>query len=207
MNHTRSMQGFDPRLVARYEKENYVAYYQKRWLKLLQASVGMVKEAFGLSPWQAVYAAYLVARAEIAFAPFPDNDLPTAESYMRRFYTFIKEIHRADFDVERAARLDVRWWVVHRQLFGQAENQPLVEALMDLYAVVYGVEPERVRLAAQHRAQGMLYSDLWVNGGRPDAKRSPLLAQEEEALVKSYAALREAVGGEQQERREPYPVS
>jgi hypothetical protein len=37
----------------------------------------------------------------------------------------------------------------------------------------------------------MLYSDLWVNAGKPVA--SPLLAQEEDSLLQSYAALKEAI--------------
>jgi hypothetical protein len=37
----------------------------------------------------------------------------------------------------------------------------------------------------------MLYSDLWVNAGKP--ADSPLLAQEEEALLQSYAILKEAI--------------
>lgn len=186
-----SLRTFDPHTVAYYEKENYVAYYQKRWLRLLRVSVGMVKEVFGLTWPQAVYAAYLVARAEIAFAPFPNNDVPRAEAYMRRFYEFVKQIHQADFDPVECARLEVHWWGVHRRLFGNAENQELVDALVNLYARVYGVEPKRVREAAYHRAQGMLYSDYWVNAGKPDG--SPLLAQEEDELFKSYAALREAL--------------
>ena len=28
---------------------------------------------------------------EIAFAPFPDNDIPKAEAYMQRFYQFHQE--------------------------------------------------------------------------------------------------------------------
>jgi len=185
------MRNFDPRKVARYEKENYVAYYQKDWLKLLRVSVGMVGEAFGLAWWQAAYAAYLVARAEVTFAPFPNNDVPRAEAYMRRFYQFIKNVHREDFDVDRAAKLEVNWWIIHRKLFGNPENQELVEALTALYAEAYGVEPAKVREAGYHRAMGMLYSDRWVNEGKP--ADSPLLAQEEEALRKSYAALREAI--------------
>ncbi len=185
------MRNFDPRKVARYEKENYVAYYQKDWLKLLRVSVGMVGEAFGLAWWQAAYAAYLVARAEVAFAPFPNNDVPRAEAYMRRFYQFIKNVHREDLDVDRAAKLEVNWWIIHRKLFGNPENQELVDALTALYAEAYGVEPAKVREAAHHRALGMLYSDQWVNAGKP--ADSPLLAQEEEALHKSYAALREAI--------------
>jgi len=87
-----TFRNFDPHRIGSYEKENYVAYYQKNWLKLLRVSVGLVKESFGLSWVQAIYAAYLVARAEIAFAPFPKNDMPKAESYLRRFYQFIKNI-------------------------------------------------------------------------------------------------------------------
>ncbi len=191
MKSDNPMRNFDPRKLAHYEKENYVAYYQKDWLKLLRVSIGLVKEFFGLSSWQAINAAYLVARAEIAFAPFPENDIPKAEAYMRWFYQFIKNIHREDFDVTRAAALEVNWWSVHRKLFGNSENQELVDTLTGLYAEAYGVAPKQVRDAARQCAQGMLYSDLWVNAGKP--KDSLLLAQEEEALYQSYVALKKAI--------------
>ena len=185
------IRNFDPRKIAHYEKENYIAYYQKDWLRLLRVSVGMVGEAFALSLWQAIYAAYLVARAEIAFAPFANNDVPKAEAYMRRFYQFIKNVHQEDFDVERAVKLEVNWWIIHRKLFGNAENQELVDALTSLYAETYGIEPEKIQEATRQRALGMLYSDLWVNEGKP--ADSPLLVKEEEALVQSYLALKEAI--------------
>jgi len=191
MKSDNPMRRFDPRKLAHYEKENYVAYYQKNWLKLLRVSIGLVKESFGLSLWQAIYAAYLVARAEIAFAPFPQNDVPKAEAYMSRFYQFLKNVHHEDYDVERAAKLEVNWWSVHRKLFGNAENQELVGTLKNLYAEAYGIEPAKVEEAASLRAKGMLYSDLWVNAGKP--VDSPLLAQEEEALVQSYVALKKAI--------------
>jgi hypothetical protein len=185
------LRNFDPAKIALYEKENYVAYYQRDWLKLLRASVGMVKESFSLSLWQAIYGAYLIARAEIAFAPYPKNDLVKAKQFIRRFYAFIKQIHREEFDLDRAAELELKWWIVHRQLFGNAENQPLVDALADIYSVAYGVDRARVRDAAYHRAQGMLYSDYWVNQGK--SSNSPLLAQEQAELEKSYVLLRAAI--------------
>jgi hypothetical protein len=185
------MRTFDPAKVAYYETENWVAYYQKRWLRLLRVSVAMVQQTFGLRAWQAVYGAYLVARAEMAAAPFPDNDIPRAEQYMRRFYAYIKRLHYEHFDVDEVARLEVNWWVVHRQLFGQSENQPLVEALTDLYAASFSVPRERVREAAYRRAEAMLYSDRWVNEGRVSG--SPLLVQVQAELEKSYAALLAAV--------------
>src|SRR5574341_1603837 len=184
MKSNRPMRRFDPRKVAYYEKENWVAYYEKRWLRLLRASVGMVKETFGLSAVQAMYAAYLVARAEIAAAPFPNNDIPKAEAYMRRFYALIKRVYGEDFDVAETARLEVNWWVVHRRLFGQTENQELVDALVDLYVAAYRVDREWVLEAAYHRAQAMVYSDRWVNEGKESG--SALLRQVEDELVKSY---------------------
>ena len=187
------IRNFDPFKIAHYEKENYVAYYQKDWLKLLRVSVGLVKESFGLSWLQAAYGAYLVARAEIAFAPFPRNDVPRAEAYMTRFYQFIKNVHREDFDVRRAAQLEVNWWSVHRKLFGNSQNQELVDALTGLYAEAYGLNPAKVQTAARQRAWGMLVSDLWVNAGKP--ADSALLAREEETLLQSYASLKEAIRG------------
>jgi hypothetical protein len=38
---------------------------------------------------------------------------------------------------------------------------------------------------------GMLYSDLWVNEGKP--ADSPLLLKEEQALYEGYKALKEAI--------------
>jgi hypothetical protein len=185
------IRNFDPRKVAHYEKENYVAYYQKEWLKLFRISVAMVKEAFVLSWLQAIYGAYLVARAEIAAAPFPDNDIPKAEAYMRRFYEFIKNVHREEFDTALAAKLDVNWWVIHRRLFANPENQELVNAVACLYEEVYGATSEKFKEAAYHRVMGMLYSDRWVREGKPT--NSPLLVQEEEALYQGYKALKEAI--------------
>jgi hypothetical protein len=185
------IRNLDPRKLAHYEKENYVAYYEKDWLKLLRVSVGMVKESFGLSWPQAIYGAYLVARAEIAFAPFPNNNIPLAEAYMRRFYRFIRDVHKEDFDVERAVKLEVNWWSIHRRLFGNSENQELVDALTCLYEEIYGARSDQFKEAAYQRAMGMLYSDLWVNEGKP--ADSPLLVQEEEALYQGYKALKEAI--------------
>jgi hypothetical protein len=185
----RNIRTFDPQKVARYETENWVAYYRKQWLRLLRVSVGMVREAFGLPLPQAVYGAYLVGRAEIAAAP-ADNDIPLAEARMRRFYGLVKDANGETYDVSQAARLEVNWWVVHRRLFGQTENEPLVQALTDLYACLYQTWPDRVREAAHYRAEAMIYSDRWVNEGRIEG--SPLIARVEEELCRSYVALRAA---------------
>jgi hypothetical protein len=182
---------FDPQKLAHYEMENYVSYYQRHWLKLLSASVGMVKEAYHYSVFQAVYGAYLIARAEMAFAPFPENNLPLTEAYIRRFYLFLKRVHRLDFDIDQVVKLELNWWIVHRNLFAQEENQGLVEALERELVVLYGLDAARAHPVAAERARGMYYSDQWVRSGRDPA--SPLLQKEEEALCEGYRLLKAAV--------------
>ena len=113
------------------------------------------------------------------------------------YYEFIQRVYREDFDPVEAARLEVNWWGIHRQFFGRSDNEEVIDGVAKLYAATYRVPYESVRKAAHHRAQAMVYSDRWVNEGR--VENSPLLAQEEDELVKSYTALREAVsapGGE-----------
>ena len=183
---------FDPRKVAYYETQNYIDYYLRRWPALAYISVSLTKELFDLSWGQAAYAASLVARAEFAFAP-KKHDLTVVEKYIRRFYEFIRKIHRESFDLDEVTRWEFKWWVVHRELFGLENNQPVAEALTNVYAALFQVEPERVREAAFYRAQAILYSDLWVLEGRE--LDSPRLAQEEEAFFKSYSALREVAAG------------
>lgn len=181
---------FDPIKLAHLETVNWVAYYQKKWGTLLRASIGMVREAFSLNPLQAAYAAFLVARAEIAAAPFPDNDIPTAEAYMRRFYEYIKNVHKLDYDVADAAQREVKWWIVHRELFNSEDKQPLVEALYELN-LLYGAEPRGARQAAEYRTRAMVYSDDWIKQGKQSA--SPLIQQEQTELEKCYTTLKRAI--------------
>lgn len=180
---------FDPKQVARYERERDEAYYKKDPLLLLHATVGMVSETFAL-PWPPfVFAGYLLTQAKLAFEPF--NDLPKAETFIRRFYSLIKHVNHEEFDVERATKLELSWWLAHRKLFANPERADLVRALQGIYAEIYDVHPDRLLEAARLRAEGILYCDQWVDAGRPANRR--LLKQEEETLLKSYRALKEAI--------------
>ncbi|HZY43876.1 MAG TPA: hypothetical protein VFF70_03925, partial [Anaerolineae bacterium] len=154
MNPASPMRNFDPRQVAYYEKESWVAYYQRRWFRLLRLLIGLIRSTFGLSLLQAMYISIPSTRAQIAFAP-QDNDVPKAIDQMRRFYAYIQKVHHEDFDPVEAARLEVNWWVVHRKHFGHSDNPEVIEAVANLYASAYQVPIDRVRGAATHRAQAM----------------------------------------------------
>jgi hypothetical protein len=184
---------FDPRRLGRLECNAWVSYYRREWLAFLRAAVGLTRHTFGLSWPATIWGSWLVLRANQLWAPFPDNDAERAQRTMERFYALVARRYEEPFDPGRAAVLEVEWWRVHRehQLPPGKPGDPLVDAVAALYAYVYGVPADAVRLAAEQRTLAMRYSDRWVKEGRDCA--SPLIDDERAALVRSYAGLLAAV--------------
>jgi hypothetical protein len=191
---TSPMRSFDPRAVGRLECRAWETYYRRRWLACLVTFVALVRAAFGMSRLRTLAGAWLVLRANMKWAPYPDNDPDAARALMTRFYRLLRASEGASFDPVRAAALEVEWWRAHRAAqhgAGPAAHAELVGALRDLYAYTYGADPEAVGPAAELRAEAMDVSDRWVAGGCDP--QAPALAQERALLVRSYAALLAAV--------------
>ena len=188
------MRSFDPRKVGSLECRAWETYYRRKWAAFLVASVGLVRAAFRMSWPRTLVGAWLVLRANMVWAPFPDNDPDGARALMRRFYQLLRKSESASFDPTRASQLEVEWWRVHREHQHAGDSvEGLVKALQDLYAYTYGADPADVRQAAALRAEAMDVSDRWVEAGSDPA--NPLLEQERALLVRSYAALLAAVHG------------
>jgi hypothetical protein len=184
------MRSFDPNRVGALECRAWVTYYRHEWLKLLVASVGLVRAGFRMRWDRTLYGAWLVLRANQLWAP-ADNDPAGARRCMERFYRLVARDSGESIDTAEAARREVAWWRAHRAVQHGAdrdrERAELVEALTDLYSYVYGDERDAVRPAAALRADAMDVSDEWVAEGCD--LDSPRVIQEQELLVRSYAAL------------------
>jgi hypothetical protein len=184
----------DPVAIARYETDAWVGYYLRNWRRVLRGVVGMVKEGFDTRGSATLRGAWWVLRANQVWAPYPDNDPDAARRYMARFYAIAARAQGWSIDPEEAARLEVAWWQVHREvqrIDPSEDDERLVAALTELYRYVYGRPAEQLRPAAVHRAAAMRLSDAWVRSGcRPDDDR---LVAEEASLVWSYTALRDAL--------------
>jgi hypothetical protein len=189
---TSPMRSFDPRKVGSLECRAWETYYRRKWAAFLVASVGLVRSAFRMSWPRTLVGAWLVLRANMVWAPFPDNDPAKARALMRRFYQLLRKSDQASFDPTRASELEVEWWRVHREHQHAGDSvEGLVKALQDLYAYTYQADRASVREAAALRAEAMDVSDRWVEAGSDPA--NPLLAEERALLVRSYAALLAAV--------------
>jgi hypothetical protein len=187
-----AMRDFDPRAVGTLECRAWETYYLRRWAPFLLASVGLVRSAFRMSWPRTLVGAWLVLRANMKWAPVPDNDPDAARALMRDFYRLLRTSERAAFDPRRAAELEVVWWRAHREnQRADGSREELIAALQNLYAYTYGADPDDVRPAAALRAEAMDVSDEWVEAGCDP--RDPRLAEERALLVRSYAALLAAV--------------
>jgi hypothetical protein len=188
------MRAFDPRLVGALECRTWVTYYRREWLPFLIAAIRLVRHTFRLKWPATLYGAWMVLRANQLWAPYPDNDPEACRRCMRKFYGLLRRRYGEPVDIDRAAELEVEWWRVHRVHQREERNgsaDPLTQAVATLYAHTYGVQRAAVLPAARERAEAMEVSDRWVDQGCD--LRSPLIAQERAALVRSYAGLLAAV--------------
>lgn len=184
---------FDPVALGNAECDAWAAYYRKQWRPFLRSAVSMVRLGFGMSWPRTLTGAWYVLRANQVWAPYPDNDPPSARAFMQKFYALVKRDGTLSLDPAEAARREVEWWRIHRvhQRESDLSEADLVQALVDLYSYVYKVDPQSVVRASEHRVTAMANSDAWVEAGCD--LDDPLLKEEREQLIASYTALLGAV--------------
>ena len=72
------------------------------------------------------------------------------------------------FDVERVAALELRYWDEHRRLVGQADKTPFVETMMALHAAIFGLSEEQVAESARLRVEANNVLDTITGKSSPD---------------------------------------
>jgi hypothetical protein len=181
----------------------WVAYYLRRWPRLLAASARLLRLGFGTNLPRIVQGAWLMLRAVQLWAPFPDNDPDGAQARMHELYALIRLSFGEPADPAQAASLEIDWWRAHRKrqyaLHPAETGDELVESVTRLYSYLFGKAEAMVRPAAVHRVEAMDLSDQWVREGCPPD--SPLLPLEHAALVRAYSALLAAVHHEDPGKR------
>jgi hypothetical protein len=109
--------------------------------------------------------AYQAAKAAFVFKDGRSRaDYEKALPYLVNFYTAIYKVSDVPFDAERAARLELEWWIIHRE---RAHHPPgdLDRALAELPAEVYHVPVERLMEHARWRAEAMTIHDTKAVAG------------------------------------------
>src|SRR6266568_6934545 len=114
--------------------------------------------------------AYYAAHAAFVFKDGKQrSDYEKALPDLIKFYGALRKMSDIPFDVDRAARLELEWWIIHRQ---RAQHQPgdLDKALAELQAEIYRVPVDRLMEHGRLRAEAMTIRDTKAeNGGVTEA--------------------------------------
>jgi hypothetical protein len=81
-----------------------------------------------------------------------------------KYYAAIREVSDVAFDVERAARLELEWWIIHRERKSHPRAD-LDRSLAELPAAIYNLPAEKFAEHARLRAEAMLIRDERAEAG------------------------------------------
>lgn len=179
----------NPHRLAYLETTIWKAYYDRRWPAVLWLTLVLVHEQFGLSWPRAIQAAYYTTRAALAWAP-ADHDVEAVRRYLTRFYTVAGRYGRKlAAPPGRVAELELRYWVVHRDLSGQPQSTkgPLEASLTELHSALFGLSTEASRPSGVARARAADAVDEITGGRSKDIEADWRLV--ESCLREAYASI------------------
>ena len=183
---------FDPQAVARIETDMWRSYYDHRQVRLFSQLTFLLRSQYGLPFWRSVEGAWYAARAAVVFQKGRNRaEYDRALPDLNRFYALIRGASATGFDAPTAARLELEWWIVHRQ---RADHPPgdLERSLAELQAAIYRLPPEQFALHAKARADAMVIRDTLAAAGGVSENDWGQIAK---LLEESWVGLRAAVEG------------
>ncbi|HJR05693.1 MAG TPA: hypothetical protein VJ842_00235 [Pyrinomonadaceae bacterium] len=188
--HSTEIRKFDADEVARLETAMWRSYYERRRVSLFMQLGELLRTQYRFPFWQSNRVAFSAARAAFRFKDGHNRaDYERALPDLRDFYNAIRQTSDVPFDVERAARLELEWWIVHRERARYKEGD-LARALAEVAAEIYRVPVERMLEHGQLRAEAMTIRDTRAEAGgvtEPDWSRIDAL------LHASWQSLHKAV--------------
>ncbi len=172
------------------------SYYAHERLRLFGQLATLLREQYHLSRWRACVTAYRAARAAAVFQRGHSHaDYEKALPHIVSFYAAIRRASSDPFDVQRAARLELDWWIIHRERNAHAPGD-LETDLAALQAELYGLPAPRFAEHARLRAEAMTLCDRIVQSGHGSDGE---WAEIESVLRRSWTSLRQAAERQRKE--------
>jgi hypothetical protein len=188
--HTARLREFDADEVARLETAMWRSYYEKQRLQLFAQLSESLRSQYKMPLVRSNRVAYYAADAAFTFKKGKQrSDYEKALPALSKYYEALRKMSDIPFDVNRAAQLELEWWIVHRE---RAKHAPgdLSLALAELQAEIYRVPVEKLTEHANLRADAMTIRDTKAEqGGVTEAD----WAQIDDLLHRSWRSLKLAV--------------
>jgi len=188
--HSASLRQFDPAEVARIETQMWRSYYDGQRLALFTQLAGLLRRQYHVPLLRSYVAAFQAAKAAFIFKDGKNiDDYKRALPDLTDYYAAIRHSGDTFFDSERAARLDLEWWIVHREP-GSYRNGKLQAALSALPAEIYQIPAGLFTEHARYRAEAMVLRD---NLSEQNAMTESDWQHINQLLLQSWQSLWEAV--------------
>ncbi|MDX2032460.1 MAG: hypothetical protein SF339_17425 [Blastocatellia bacterium] len=175
------MRDFDPKQVASLETEMWRSYYDRERVKLFNQLAELMRTQYHMSFTKSNSVAYQAARAAFVFKDGKKReDYEQALPHLVNFYQAIREGSDIPFDVQKAAKLELEWWIIHRQR-DKYDKGDLDRALAELPAEIYQLPADRLMKHARLRQEAMTLRDKRAAAGgvsETDWKKIDAMLQE-----------------------------
>lgn len=186
-----SIRVFDVAAIAQKDTEMWQSYYRREPVALFGQLASALRDQFGAPFWRSWGLAFWASKAAFDFKNGKsrtdyEKALPTLVTY----FSGIRALSVEPFDVRKAARAELDWWIVHRE----RETQPagaLARSLAQAAGVLYNQPASDFLSYGAYRAEAMHLRDESTNrsGGTKPADWIAIRHQ----LDLSWAALHAAV--------------
>ena len=188
--HKVDIRDFDADEVARLDTAMWRSYYSRERVKLYGQLTELLEKQYKLRFWRRQLIAFYAAKATFVFKDGKTRaDYEKALPDLEKFYAEIRDISTTNFDVEKAAKLELEWWIVHRQR-NQYKEGDLARALAELAAEVYRMPVENFIEHGRLRAEAMDIRDSKAEAGGVTEEDWQKI---DELLHASWRSLHEAV--------------
>ena len=162
---TAHLREFDADEVARIETEMWRSYYEKQRLRLFTQLSELLRTQYNMPLVRSNRVAYYAADAAFVFKKGRQrSDYEKALPDLVKFYESLRNLSDIPFDVDRAAHLELEWWIIHREREAHAPDD-LARALAELQAEIYRVPVERLMEHGRLRAEAMTIRDTKAEAG------------------------------------------
>ncbi|MBX7221203.1 MAG: hypothetical protein K1Y36_14740 [Blastocatellia bacterium] len=181
---------FDANEVARLDTAMWRSYYDRQKLLLFRQLTELLRTQYRFSYSKSNTVAYHAAKAAFVFKDGHNRaEYERALPELQAFYREIQSISSRPFDADQVAKLELEWWIIHRE---RAKHQggELEGALADAAGAIYQMPPERFAEHARLRAEAMHIRDAKAaQGGVTEADWKRI----DELLHQSWQSLWKAV--------------
>jgi hypothetical protein len=150
---------FDPNLVAHLDTVMWRSYYERRSRDLFLQLAELMRLQFRFPLLRSNQVAGYAAKAAFIFKDGRDRaDYERALPYLELYFQEIHDISDRPFNVRQAAKLELEWWIVHRER-GRHEEGDLARAVAEAAAELYQVPADNLMDYGRFRADAMKIRD------------------------------------------------